>query len=163
MMYKTRTSTITNSKNSKNGEQFEIPTRLESRSNAPIFQRTNLQNNGIEKTSCDYFCFSCPKNHSEIWLTLNTVITRKQLEFDNKTQVLSELKFRMLCAFHTHKNETLSREFLLRYVWRSKEKDLNNVNVMISELRTLIKDPELEIVTIRNEGYMMINKTKETR
>ena len=73
---------------------------------------------------------------------------------------MSGAAFRMLCAFHQNEGKTLTKEFLLEYVWRDNSKVLNNVNVVVSEIRTILDERELEIITIRGSGYQLINKTK---
>jgi hypothetical protein len=104
---------------------------------------------------CDSFCFSCPHKISKIRLTPDVFITRSSITFGDKKVTLNEQKFRMLCAFKHNQNKTLSRAFLLHYVWGVDCQIANNVNVMVSSLRTLLSRTGLEIITVRNKGYLM--------
>jgi DNA-binding response OmpR family regulator len=64
----------------------------------------------------------------------------------------------MLCAFKRYQNRVLSRQFLLEYTWGKTSQAINNVNVMVSSLRGLLSHTELEIMTIRNKGYLLALK-----
>ena len=129
-----------------------------------------VQNNRVktaEKTlhnaknlTCSHFCFDCPNNYTEIHLTTTASVTRMMLTVNGRKLRINESNFRMLCALHKYSARPLSREFLLDYVWGSNGKVANNVNVMVSELRSLLANSGLEIATIRGLGYQMIYKTK---
>lgn len=116
---------------------------------------------GTQETVCESYCFACPHNYTKLTLAKNVIATRNLVVIDGKSQKVSMAKFRMLCAFNSYKNKVLSREFLLDYCWVGQSKVINNVNVTVSELRMLVKNSPLEIVTIRNKGYLMINSDEE--
>lgn len=111
-------------------------------------------------TICDSFCFDCPHDYEELQLTESTSVNRTMLTIDDKKLRINESNYRMLCALHNNAGIPLSREFLLEYVWGAKGKVANNVNVMVSELRSYLVNSGLEIVTIRGQGYQMLNKSK---
>jgi hypothetical protein len=108
-----------------------------------------------EIKACDSFCFACPHFISKIQLSSGIFITRSSITIGDKKITLNEQKFRMLCAFKRNENKTLSREFLLSYIWGADCQTSNNVNVMVSSLRSLLRNTGLEIITIRNKGYLM--------
>lgn len=115
----------------------------------------------IRKPSpCDSYCFDCPHEYTELQLTNTTSVNRSLLTIGERKLRINESNYRMLCALHSHPGVPLSREFLLEYVWGSKGKVANNVNVMVSELRSYLVNSGLEIVTIRGQGYQMLNKSK---
>jgi len=116
--------------------------------------------NGIR--ICGSFCFACPQNLSAIRLSKAVIITRRKIRFGELTYPLNEAKFRMLCAFKRYENTTLSREFLLEYTWGAQGKTANNVNVMVSALRSLLANTGVEILTIRNSGYLMTYESPKT-
>jgi DNA-binding response OmpR family regulator len=110
--------------------------------------------------NCRTFCNICKLAEREIYLTVNCYIKNRFLFVSGQSKRMSGAAFRMLCAFHQNEGKTLTKEFLLEYVWRDNSKVLNNVNVIVSEIRTILDERELEIITIRGSGYQLINKTK---
>jgi DNA-binding winged helix-turn-helix (wHTH) protein len=82
-------------------------------------------------------------------------ITRNKLKISSNTIRMNEPQFRMLCAFKRYQNTVLSREILLEYTWGKSTQTNNNVNVLVSSLRTLLSNTDLEIMTIRNQGYLL--------
>jgi len=117
--------------------------------------KENLSSTQNKVHICDSFCFSCPLKITKMMLSPVVFITRSSITIGDKKITLNEQKFRMLCAFKQNQNKTLSRAFLLHYVWGVDCQIANNVNVMVSSLRTLLSRTGLEIITIRNKGYLM--------
>jgi hypothetical protein len=115
-----------------------------------------------EIKACNSFCFECPHRISRIKLATGVSITRSSIKIADKKITLNEQKFRMLCAFKRNENKTLSREFLLSYIWGAECQTSNNVNVMVSSLRSLLRKTGLEIITIRNKGYLMTYHSEPT-
>nr|WP_297348080.1 helix-turn-helix domain-containing protein [uncultured Glaciecola sp.] len=104
---------------------------------------------------CTSYCFECPLSLYEVKLSANVSITRSKIKIGTRQIPLNEAKFRTLCAFKRYEGVILSRAYLLKYTWGEYSKLENNVNVMVSALRTLLSGTGLEIVTIRNQGYIM--------
>jgi hypothetical protein len=104
---------------------------------------------------CKSFCFECPHRISKIKLASDIFITRSSITISDKKITLNEKKFRMLCAFKRNENKTVNRDFLLSYIWGADCQNSNNVNVMVSSLRSLLRKTRLEIITIRDKGYLM--------
>lgn len=110
------------------------------------------------KNVCKSFCFDCPNNFTELRLTPTITVNRSMLVVGDDTFRINESNYRMLCALHRNSGMPLSRAFLLKYVWRNGSNVPNNVNVMVSELRTLLSNSELEIITVRGKGYQLLTK-----
>jgi hypothetical protein len=111
---------------------------------------------------CKSLCFECPHRISKIKLASDVFITRSSITIGDKKITLNEQKFRMLCAFKRNENKTVSRDFLLSYIWGADCQTSNNVNVMVSSLRSLLRKTRLEIITIRNKGYLMAYHSEPT-
>jgi len=110
---------------------------------------------------CSAQCVTCPKQFYAIYFDTNVFIKRYVLSVAETTYRISNPMFRVLCAFHEHEGEVISRKFLLAYGWGITNKVNNNVTVAISELRSLLKNiTDLEIITIHGKGYQMVNIKK---
>lgn len=145
--------------NNSDIDNYSVKEELTQRQSHKII--THIEFLRIRKpVSCDSFCFDCPNEYNELHLTATTSVNRSMLTIDGKKTRINESNYRMLCALHNHPGVTLSREFLLEYVWGIQGKVANNVNVMVSELRSHLQNSGLEIVTIRGKGYRMLNKSK---
>jgi DNA-binding response OmpR family regulator len=125
-------------------------------------QRTDsnskLSNPTNKPQICNSFCFQCPLKLDPIALTADMSIAHLKLKIGTNTVRLNNPQFRMLCAFKRYQNMVLSREFLFEYTWGKTSQANNNVNVMVSSLRSLLRHTELEIMTIRNKGYLLALK-----
>jgi len=113
---------------------------------------------GYSSVPCVAFCLNCPFEYDELILSEGIVITRISISIHGKKSRINQANYRMLCALYRYKGEVLSREFLVEYVWGTQNKVLNNVNVMISQLRVLLSHSEIEISTIHGQGYLMLSK-----
>ena len=110
---------------------------------------------------CSAQCVTCPKQFYAIYFDTNVFIKRYVLSVAKTTYRISNPMFRILCAFHEHEGEVVSRKFLLAYGWGINNNVSNNVTVAISELRALLKNiTDLEIVTVHGKGYQLVNKKK---
>jgi DNA-binding winged helix-turn-helix (wHTH) protein len=110
---------------------------------------------------CDVHCVLYPKQRHPIYVDKGVFIERHALSVRGTKYRISNPMFRILCAFHEHEEEVVSRAFLLAYGWGRYNKVNNNVTVAISELRALLKNKSnLEIITIHGRGYQMFNKNK---
>ena len=67
--------------------------------------------------------------------------------------------YRIMFAFNLEQGRTLNKKFLLLYGWGPENNVQNNVTVAISELRLMLRDTEMEIMTIRGQGYRLLNMT----
>jgi len=110
---------------------------------------------------CTGYCVVCPKTRMVIHIGVNVYIEPNRMVVKNKQYRISNPMFRILCAFHEHQEEVLSRDFLLAYGWGEGNTTKNSVTVAISELRGLLSSKSgLEIATIHGKGYRMF-KTSE--
>lgn len=111
---------------------------------------------------CREFCFLCPDAFSSIYLTNDIYLVENYIYIDKTPHRISSAAFRMLCAFNKFKGKTLSREFLLKYSWGGRHKVANNVNVVVSELRMILMNTDIAIITIRGMGYRLISRSDGT-
>jgi len=110
---------------------------------------------------CYAHCVLCPKQRHPIYIDEGVFIERHAVSVKGTKYKISSPMFRILCAFHEHEEEVVSRAFLLAYGWGKHNKVKNNVTVAISEIRALLKNKSnLEIITIHGRGYQMFNKNK---
>jgi DNA-binding winged helix-turn-helix (wHTH) protein len=110
---------------------------------------------------CSAQCVTCPKKFCVIYFDTNVFIKRYVLSVAETTYRISNPMFRVLCAFHEHEGKVVSSKFLLAYGWGISNKVNNNVTVAISGLRDLLKNiTDLEIITVHEKGYQLINKRK---
>jgi DNA-binding winged helix-turn-helix (wHTH) protein len=126
-------------------------------------KNTQVQVTKYHQTSapvlCSKPCITCPKQLDAIYFDTNVFIKRYVLSVAETTYRISNPMFRVLCAFHEHEGNVVSRKFLLEYGWGISNKVNNNVTVAISELRGLLKNiTDLEIITVHGKGYQMVNK-----
>lgn len=89
-------------------------------------------------------------------LNLNT---RELFYKHNLVKQLSPLEYQLLRLLLQNKNEVVSNEILSEKIWNKKypetESSLNNV---ISKLRKVVnKDTEVQIQTIKNKGYKLVD------
>ena len=68
---------------------------------------------------------------------------------------LSYTAARALCILQRNVDEFVSKELIKRYVWSESPVVDNNVNVVISELRTALLNTGLHILNQRKVGYML--------
>jgi DNA-binding winged helix-turn-helix (wHTH) protein len=115
----------------------------------------------VATNACDAHCGLCPKQRHPIYIDKSVFIERNAISIKGTKHRISNPMFRILCAFHEHIDEVVSRRFLLAYGWGIDNKVNNNVTVAISELRALLKNKsDLEIITIHGRGYQMVNNSK---
>ena len=69
---------------------------------------------------------------------------------------LSYTAARALCLLQRNIDEFVSKEHIKKYVWGASPIVDNNVNVVISELRTALFNTGLHILNQRKVGYMLI-------
>lgn len=102
------------------------------------------------------------KEESNVRLSSNGVTIDKnscKIFRNNQEIVCSKIEYQMLVLFMENKNQVLSKEQILSYVWDSQGKyvDDNTVSVNIRRLRAKIeinpKNPEL-IKTVHGMGYI---------
>jgi len=86
---------------------------------------------------------------------------KKSFSIDGKEVVLTKLEHDLLLTLLRHKEQLLSREFLLEEVWEDAlNKQPKTVNVAIKRLKEKI-DPDGSkgyITSVRGEGYIFSTK-----
>jgi DNA-binding response OmpR family regulator len=105
---------------------------------------------------CTGHCVVCPKTKTVMQIGVDVYIEPNRMVIRDKQYRISNPMFRILCAFHEHQEEVLSRDFLLAYAWGENNTVNNSVTVAISELRGLLSSKSgLEIATVQGKGYRM--------
>ena len=85
-------------------------------------------------------------------------IAERAIEKDNKKMDLTKNEYSILYYLSTHKNEVVSRDEIMDYLWESEEFiDDNTLNVNIKRLRTKLEELGLHdrIETKRGQGYIL--------
>ncbi|MFH7526290.1 transcriptional regulator [Aeromonas sp. A5] len=67
----------------------------------------------------------------------------------------SERLARALCLFFINFGQFISSKQILSHVWPNYSASPGNVPVLIFTLRQELKEQNIEIVTVRNKGYML--------
>ena len=85
-------------------------------------------------------------------------IAERAIEKDNQKMDLTKNEYMILYYLSTHKNEVVSRDEIMDYLWESEEFiDDNTLNVNIKRLRTKLEELGLHdrIETKRGQGYIL--------
>ena len=85
-------------------------------------------------------------------------IAERAIEKDNEKMDLTKNEYNILYYLSTHKNEVVSRDEIMDYLWESEEFiDDNTLNVNIKRLRTKLEELGLHdrIETKRGQGYLL--------
>ena len=85
-------------------------------------------------------------------------IAERAIEKDNQKMDLTKNEYNILYYLSTHKNEVVSRDEIMDYLWESEEFiDDNTLNVNIKRLRTKLEELGLHdrIETKRGQGYIL--------
>ena len=85
-------------------------------------------------------------------------IAERTIEKDNQKMDLTKNEYNILYYLSTHKNEVVSRDEIMDYLWESEEFiDDNTLNVNIKRLRTKLEELGLHdrIETKRGQGYIL--------
>ena len=85
-------------------------------------------------------------------------IAERAIEKDNQKIDLTKNEYNILYYLSTHKNEVVSRDEIMDYLWESEEFiDDNTLNVNIKRLRTKLEELGLHdrIETKRGQGYIL--------
>lgn len=106
------------------------------------------------------FCVQC--SH---WFLMRDKFVRLGLldsEFFNHREFRLDRMSRAICFLLSNFNKVVSRSEILHYVWQASETmTVGNVNVLIYELRLLLINQDVEIVSIRGLGYRLERKKKK--
>lgn len=85
-------------------------------------------------------------------------IAERVIEKDNQKMDLTKNEYTILYYLSIHKNEVVSRDEIMDYLWESEEFiDDNTLNVNIKRLRTKLEELGLQdrIETKRGQGYAL--------
>ena len=152
-------------------------------SNVPIIMITSRDNEIDELMSLNYGAdqyVTKPYNIQKIQAKINGLLKRNQnagrnpekidchgfvlniaeraIEKDNQKMDLTKNEYNILYYLSTHKNEVVSRDEIMDYLWESEEFiDDNTLNVNIKRLRTKLEELGLHdrIETKRGQGYIL--------
>ncbi|PAV28153.1 DNA-binding response regulator [Virgibacillus profundi] len=91
-------------------------------------------------------------------------LTAMEIEYDNKSAVLTKNEFILLKAFIDRLNQVLSRTYLLEILWDDEHfVDDNTLSVNITRLRKKLEEIGIQksIQTVRGAGYKMSDTWSE--
>ena len=116
----------------------------------------NMENIMSEDISCNKHCLKCSLYPNRKFSINSSVKFESGFLYTNKgTFKLSYSAGRALCLLHRNIDEFVSKEHIMKYVWGSHPRVENNVNVVVSELRTALMSTSLHILNQRKVGYML--------
>lgn len=116
----------------------------------------NMENIVSEDNSCNEHCLKCFLYPNRNFSIESSVKFEAGFLYTNKgTFKLSYSAGRALCLLHRNIDEFVSKEHIMEYVWGSLPRVQNNVNVVVSELRTALMGTSLCILNQRKVGYML--------
>ncbi len=84
-----------------------------------------------------------------------------EVEYKGEFRRLSLIEFDLLALFFTHFNQKISREDILKSVWKNVLVSERTVDVHISSLRKKLKGFNLSIRSLYGNGYLMRNDQGE--
>ena len=99
------------------------------------------------------------KQRANIYLSIDIWLDKKSLNISEKKFKISYPMYRIMFAFNLEQGRTLNKKFLLLYGWGPENNVQNNVTVAISELSLILRETEMEIMTIVGQGYRLLNMT----
>ncbi|MFM5429217.1 transcriptional regulator [Aeromonas veronii] len=108
----------------------------------------------LEKRSC---LINCPAWNELVYLSQESSLINPT--FFNRRTLRSERITRALCLFFMNIGKLISSKQILSHVWPNYSASHGNVTVLIHTLRDELSEQNVEIVTIRGEGYMLKRKT----
>lgn len=122
-----------------------------------VDNRHNLENvKGFSTTSCKQHCMKCSLYPNQKFSVGSLVKFDSGFLYTNRMSFkLSYTAARALCILQRNVDEFVSKELIKRYVWSESPVVDNNVNVVISELRTALLNTGLHILNQRKVGYML--------
>ena len=119
---------------------------------------------------CQDYCVKCVKPHFE---ALNSSVSlsneTQSINIEGKKIKLSNRAFRVLCALLKFIDTPLSFDFLHGYGWPDTLVVRNNLMVIISEIRTSLRQTDINIQNVRGIGYKLTiltnkdNRIKDNR
>ncbi|MFH7527866.1 transcriptional regulator [Aeromonas sp. A5] len=121
--------------------------------------------NSNEKIICKHLedkkqhCLSCQTWRNTFLLSQNASLISN--DFLTRRFFHSERLARALCLFFINFGQFISSKQILLHVWPNYSASPGNVPVLIFKLRQELKGQNVEIVTIRKEGYMLTTKTSD--
>lgn len=108
-----------------------------------LLKRNQNAGRNLEKIDCNNFILN---------------IAERVIEKDNQKMDLTKNEYTILYYLSIHKNEVVSRDEIMDYLWESEEFiDDNTLNVNIKRLRTKLEELGLQdrIETKRGQGYIL--------
>ena len=119
---------------------------------------------------CQDYCVKCVKPH---FLALNNSVSfsneMQSINLEGKKIKMSNRAFRVLCALLEYIDTPLSFDFLHAYGWPDTLVVRNNLMVIISEIRTSLRQTDINIQNVRGIGYKLTiltnkdNRIKDNR
>ena len=105
---------------------------------------------------CNDYCSRCTKRKSLYFhKNLSLSYSDQTIEINKQTIKLTNRAFRVLCALLQHQNTPVSFSFLQDYGWPDNTVVRNNLTVIISEIKTILRMTNLDIKNIRGFGYIL--------
>ncbi len=104
------------------------------------------------RTSPDHVCFG--------QFRLDTALHTLRYA-DESIKILNPKEFQLLKLLLTHKDKPVSRQLILRKIWRNEEAG-GSLNNYVNNLRKYLeKDPGISLVTIKGVGYSLSTHDRE--
>ena len=114
----------------------------------------NKTNQAVEP--CNDYCSKCTKRESLYFhKNLSLSYSDQTIDINKQTIKLTNRAFRVLCALLQHQNTPVSFSFLQDYGWPDNTVVRNNLTVIISEIKTILRMTNLDIKNIRGFGYIL--------
>lgn len=105
---------------------------------------------------CNDYCSRCTKRESLYFdKNLSLSYSDQTIEINKQTIKLTNRAFRVLCALLQHQNTPVSFKFLQDHGWPDNTVVRNNLTVIISEIKTILRMTNLDIKNIRGFGYIL--------
>ncbi|MFM2476089.1 transcriptional regulator [Celerinatantimonas sp. MCCC 1A17872] len=105
---------------------------------------------------CTNFCELCKFYNDGIVIDDSSYLKGGNLFFNGERRSINKSYYRILCALVANVGNVVTREYLLKYGWLNQTNVINNVNVAISELRSSLRGTNMQIITIRKVGYLLV-------
>lgn len=96
----------------------------------------------------------------KFWLDNSVYVENRTVVTPSKKARISISATKVLFELKRKQNKIVTREELLICGWGCSSKVLNNVNVVISEIRTALTDTSIEIITHRGIGFSFCSMEK---
>lgn len=115
-----------------------------------------IANRVLSNKFCSQHCFKCSLYPSRSFVVSSLVKFDSGFLYTNRGNFkISYSAGRALCLLQRNTDDFVSKDDIMKYVWGDYPRVENNVNVVISELRTALTSTGVHILNQRKVGYML--------